>query len=549
MTILENIMQNLYKNIDPKASKDLKNAELPMKAIKAATASQLLESLIPGESSIVKGKVLDLRQDQILLQLLSGEKLSARTETSLPLSIGDVAEFIVAGKEGKLITLKLAGGESNEDTQTQKTVSKALEAAGITPTERSEGTVKELMLHSQPINEGNIKKFLALSAKYPDVPIKELVLMDIAKIPLTKENLEIYRDFGNSEPVAEFAAAVTEVSESIEALPDGLQKEALQSELKGLITEMLSANPENPEGSAVRSDDALNVPEQTVNNSGQLVSTAASEGSAAENTIGAAKEGQKTDADLLKSAESAEKATSEEINKSAFNSAGSEVPGTDRPISESRSRQTANELHSALHLPPKDFGDPKKVKTLYEKLESVSEKLKKLEERVAAETAESVKEAAARSQPQTHAARLSSTLKFMDSINNVFPYVQLPIKLKEENARGDLYVYEKKRAFKAGDTVSALLHLDLDNLGETDILIKLTGMNAVVTISAATEDSKEVFSSEIPALTEALGKKGYSLNCDVNVSEEKEEKVPLLTQFLESHSPSLVSRFSFDMRA
>ncbi len=532
MTILENIMQNLYKNLDPKAPKDLRNTELPIKEIKAAETAELLETLLPGESSRVKGKVLDLRQDSILLQLLSGDKLNARTATPLPLSIGDTAEFIVAGKEGKIVTLKLAGGENSEDTQTQKAVHKALSAAGITPTERSENVVKELMLHSRPINESNIKRFLALSARYPNVPIKDLVLMDIAKIPMTKENIEIYRDFGNSEPVAEFAASVTEVSESIEALPEGLQKEELKTELKGLITEMLSVNPEAA-ADAPQEPPAKAQTEENVNVPFAKMSP----------------EGQETDTVPLKNGEIQEKAQPAESSKEDLVPRTFESTEADRPISDTEAKPSPDKIHSALHLPPKDFGDPKKVKDLYEKLESVSEKLKKLEEKVAAQSAENLKEAAAKSQPQTHAARLSSTLKFMDSVNNVFPYVQLPIKLKEENARGDLYVYEKKRAFKAGDTVSALLHLDLDNLGETDILIKLTGTNAAVTISAATENSKEVFSSEVPALAEALAKKGYSLNCDVNVNEKKENEPPLLTQFLEAHSPSLVSRFSFDMRA
>ncbi len=540
MTILENLMQNIYRNNDPNLAKDLKNAKLPLKAMQADAAAKLLETLLPGESTLIKGKVLDLRQDMVLLQLLTGEELSARTETSLPLSIGDTAEFIVAGKDGKLITLKLAGKENNETAEVQKMVRKALDAAGITPTERSETVVRELMQHSCPINEANIKKFMALSAKNPDIPVRELVLMDVAKIPLTKENIAIYRDFGNSEPVAEFAAAVTEISERIENLPEGQLKTELTQELKNLLNEMLGNGSEKN----VSDNVPLNTSSPASGQNSPLPQSPVQEGTSQQSAVSEIPVSENSETPISDSPlVSNTGAQSEPLESNA-----SALPDKTE-ISEKAPTRSANEIHEALHIPPKDFARPEKIKKLYEKLENASEKLRRLEERITSESGENIKDAALRSAPQTHAAKLSSTLKFMDSVNNVFPFVQLPVKLKEENARGDLYVYERKRAFKSGDTFSALLHLDLDNLGETDILIKLTGQNAVVTISAATETAKDVFSSEVPDLTEALKKKGYSLNCDINVSEDKEEKVPLLTQFLEAHSPSLVSRFSFDMRA
>ncbi len=539
MTILENLMQTIYGNKGSKYSKVPIDARPDPGIAKAEAASKLLETLLTGESTLIGGKVLDLRQGQILLQLMNGEKLNARTETTLPLSIGDTAEFIVAGKDGKVITLKLATPEAGEDVQTQKTVTKALEAAGITPSERSETVTRELMLHSQPINEANIKKFMALSAKNPDVPIRELVLMDIAKIPVTKENIQIYRDFGNSEPAAEFAAAVTELSESIDTLPEGPVKTAFEQELKSILNDMLSNEqvldeaPSVSTNTAVPSSDAFIREETPVSENDASLSVTA--GSFGEAVIS-------QDATAEKNAAEAAQVQGNVLQKTPDKT-------SDKTSDKPSDKPSTNNIHSALHMPPKDFADPSKVRKLYERLETASERLKELEAKVAARNAENLKEGAVRDQAQTHTAKLSSTLRFMDSVNNIFPFVQLPIKLKEENARGDLYVYEKKRAFKDGDTVSALLHLSLDNLGDTDILIKLTGKNAVITISAASESSKEVFCSEIPGLTDALQKKGYSLNCDVNVAENKEEQAPLLTRFLEAHSPSLVSRFSFDMRA
>ncbi len=526
MTILENIMQNIYGNNDRSIQKEARDPNAALKALKADAALKLLESLMPGETTVIKGKVLDLRQGSILLQTTDGEKLNARTENLLPLSIGDTAEFVVSSSDGKTVMLKLAKHEDPKDAQLQKTVTRALESAGITRTERSENVTRELMLHSQPINEATIKKFLALSAKNPDVPVRDLILMDIAKIPVTKENIQIYKDFGNSEPVAEFAEAVAELAESLESIPESPAKNECVKELKNIITDMITGSisvtpsdtPESPAPLSVSNTDEPDASPDTE-----------------PNTVSDTEPDTTSDTEL--------KTAPDTESKAAGNTSA-----PDGETAAKASSHPSRRLRGALHLPPGEFADPAKVKKLYEKLETAAEKLKKLEEKI-----NSIKNGSQNNetdrQPQTHTAKLSSTLKFMDSVNDVFPYVQLPVKLKEENARGDLYVYEKKRAFKSGDTVSALLHLSLDNLGDTDILIKLTGQNAAVTVSAASDEAKDVFASEIPALTEALQKKGYSLNCEINVSENKEENAPLLTQFLEAHSPSLVNRYSFDMRA
>ncbi|MCR5824066.1 MAG: flagellar hook-length control protein FliK [Lachnospiraceae bacterium] len=527
MTILENIMQNLYANSERKSGRTPGEGTLPAKILQADAASKLLETLLQGETTLIKGTVLDLRQNTVLLRLTNGETLNARTETSLPLSIGDTAEFFIAGKDGKVVTLKLTGNENIEDAQVQKTVHKALDAAGIAHTEKAETVTRELMQHSQPINEANIRRFMTLSSKNPQIPVRDLVLMDIAKIPVTRENVRIYKDFGNSEPVAEFAASVSELSEEIAALPDSAQKDEFVKELKSIIKDMTGSDVSEP----VSEEQEISVKHAS---------------SPSEASV------EKKPSDLPSPDAVSQKTKSVENTPIAEKNATEtlpEKPSDGQFSAPSDTPAPEKAIRKALHMPPKDFGDGDKVKKLYTKLEEASQRLRALEEKVLKQSEGIAKEDMAKNVVSSHTARLSSTLKFMDSINNIFPYVQLPVKLREENARGDLYVYEKKRAFKSGDTVSALLHLDLDNLGETDILIKLTGQNATVTISASSEASKEVFESEIPDLNKALTAKGYALNCEVGVREQKEENVPLLTQFLEAHSPSLVTRFSFDMRA
>ena len=62
--------------------------------------------------------------------------------------------------------------------------------------------------------------------------------------------------------------------------------------------------------------------------------------------------------------------------------------------------------------------------------------------------------------------RLQNNLDFMNQLNQMFPYVQLPLSLSGSEAHGELYVYtNKKNLAKENGAVSALLHLDMEHLG------------------------------------------------------------------------------------
>jgi len=63
-------------------------------------------------------------------------------------------------------------------------------------------------------------------------------------------------------------------------------------------------------------------------------------------------------------------------------------------------------------------------------------------------------------------------------------------------------------------------------------------------------DSADLIRTELPSLSDALAKQGYSLTSDVTVTEPDTENAPtLLEQFLELHAPGGVKRYTFDIRA
>ncbi len=62
----------------------------------------------------------------------------------------------------------------------------------------------------------------------------------------------------------------------------------------------------------------------------------------------------------------------------------------------------------------------------------------------------------------------------MNQINEMYHYVQLPLKMNQEGANGDLYVYKRKQQ-KTGEDgkLTALLHLSMPVLGNMDVFLSL----------------------------------------------------------------------------
>lgn len=146
------------------------------------------------------------------------------------------------------------------------------------------------------------------------------------------------------------------------------------------------------------------------------------------------------------------------------------------------------------------------------------------------------------------AQSVQNNLEFMNQLNQVYTYVQLPLKLQNQNAHSDLYVYTNKKNLreKQGD-LTALLHLDMDQLGATDIFVKLQGTAVETEFYFEEEASCRLITQYAGALRERLEKKGY--NCQVKV-ENRRKKQNFVEDFLEREKPpGKLHRYSFDVKA
>ncbi|MBP3579354.1 MAG: hypothetical protein J6K15_14730, partial [Lachnospiraceae bacterium] len=229
MGLISQMMTNLYKP----AKQEKAPVTIP-KNLTPAKAAQLLNQTNVTQGQFLKGQVLDLRANQIQVLLENGFTVSARTEGTLNLSIGENARFFVAQTTEEQILLKLA----KEDTPGENPmIDKALSAANIQKTERSVSIVTELLNHQQPANEASIRHYLSLSAKYPELPVKDLILMELHQIPVTKENVEQFVNYHdrNAKLLTQAQDMLQDLAKSIEQMRSGPAKQEILQQLKQMV--------------------------------------------------------------------------------------------------------------------------------------------------------------------------------------------------------------------------------------------------------------------------------------------------------------------------
>lgn len=190
-------------------------------------------------------------------------------------------------------------------------------------------------------------------------------------------------------------------------------------------------------------------------------------------------------------------------------------------------------------LEPEQLKEASKVSDLYERLDHQMKQM------------ENVMKAAGVTQNsfvQT-AADIRSNIEFMNQINQVYTYVQLPLKLSGQNASGDLYVYTNKKNLNDPEAeLTAFLHLDLENLGSTDVSIRMKDKNVKTNFYIADDASYDLIEKHLLVLEKRLAQKGY--RCSITMSKE-EKKVEFVEDFLQRDMPQAgtLHRYSFDVRA
>lgn len=555
--------------------------------------------------NVFEGTVNDIKNGTVTLGLANGQNVQARIAAGVQLAVGQAMFFQVKSNDGTTVEIRpYTNGNLNNPT-----LLKALDAAGIPAEPRMIDMVNSMMEEQMSIGRESLMDMARSISAYPDADIKSLVLMHKLDIPMSEEFIRQFENYKSDQ--AAITSQFDDVLESIgklyqnenlsetEALElgsriyqvlkqegsldasaivkEGVQKgswspvelqeggilegtsELAATEITGTelaeaetIEETLDGVAVNSGEEAASEENAAQVSKEKTSSDAQGVQYYA------RGSVGALfTEGQMKDfSNLLKEFPqlAGSKLFTAEGNLNGNLSTGAFLKELHQALDEimgltggsAKKLFSGKEYQKVLEyevkqqwtLKPEEIkGDA--VKHLYEKMENQMQKMQEL-----------VQESG---QSNTSLAKavsnLQGNIEFMNQINNAYHYVQIPLRMSNQNAHGDLFVYTNKSGVDRPDgELSAFLHLDMDNLGATDVSVRMKDRKVHTNFYLEDEKSYDLIEEHMAELMQRLQEKGYS--CTVQV-ENQFRKKNLVEDFMQQEHPSagILHRYSFDMRA
>ena len=504
----------------------------------------LIKGLSNGETLL--GKVLSSTEEAYTIKTMDlGVTINAKAENGVILDKGSTILFEV----NKLSDSEVSLRPLNVNTSSAVTAESALKAAGLPVNNRSLELTVRNMEYGNPIDKRSLVESYKDVALNPQTPVKYIVDLQKMQIPVTPQNLEQYEAYLNMKNVfvedfAEIAKSLADsLTEETEVIVAGEAesnttepKEAAQKVLNDLDTinrfaKALDDNSSMPELSqalkeltAKFTDEIVKPPVDSLQN--QPTVTA------------------KESAPEMQSEASFEKTTPLPKDSETGNPKPSEFtlkPEIPEKLPEELKAGLREVFEKAftntLTLNEQELPDKAKIKDLYERLYTETKKI-----------SSALEEVLPKDNPAAPKITLvNNNIDFMNALNHFIPYVQIPFRGESGARAGELYVY-RNRTSKGieGDEVSAFLHLDMDNLGPTDVYVKMRGNNVNTEFTLASEESLDFIEKNLDFLNKRLSDKGYSLTAEGHIKERT--KTPIEEAFEQSISKVLVARTSFDAR-
>ena len=190
-------------------------------------------------------------------------------------------------------------------------------------------------------------------------------------------------------------------------------------------------------------------------------------------------------------------------------------------------------------LQPEELKQEHKVSGLHERLE---QQLSQMEEAVRATG--STQNTFLQTASQVH-----GNLEFMNQMNQIYHYVQLPLKMSGQNANGELYVYANRKNLRDPDAeLTAFLHLDMEQLGSTDVSVRMQNRSVRTNFYLEDDASYDLVEKHLEVLNKRLKSKGYQSS--ITVTHEKKD-ISFKENIVKKGKATVGSlhRYSFDVRA
>ncbi|SFS03290.1 flagellar hook-length control protein FliK [Anaeromicropila populeti] len=143
---------------------------------------------------------------------------------------------------------------------------------------------------------------------------------------------------------------------------------------------------------------------------------------------------------------------------------------------------------------------------------------------------------------------MKSNLQFMQLLNDVFPYMQLPLFSENGSAHADLYVYTKKKELQTDpSSLKVLLRLDKEHLGSLDIFLTLSGRKLESKYYVQDDFSRKLLKKNINLADAKLRELGYQVSSEFI---KEDPQVDIVNDFIaQKESAASIKRYTFDIRA
>lgn len=575
---LENIFKRDNQNV--RANDTVRATEPMSKGERAYRVQSEIRNLAPGQT--VQGSVVSRDGTAVQIALRQDMLINARIDQSISLALGQSMSFEVKANNGSVLSLTpLYANMANEAT-----VLRALSAAGFPDTANNVEMVAVMMEEGMPIDKESLANINRLLMEFPRQDPATLIQMTRLGIPITEANIEQFEQYQNMNHQL-LGSAETIMNELPDVFSELLSEGKTQQAYAFYESVLDIFTGEDTEGVVIRKEEGA---------PGQIAGEQNTIGAQEAENAGQAKEAvsdsmNKTVIEMTESdGKTAEAGAESEQSKSAVltprqwnmvgnllkelgveESAAQQIKNGEMPpkevlalIREFIPKGGASELHARVMerllggrefesllkaelgeqwtMKPEQVADPHKVEQLYERIREQSARLQE-----ALQAADKADMPAAKS-----VQNLQNNVDFMNQLNHMFTYVQLPLKMAGNQAHGDLYVYTNKKNLAAKDgNVSALLHLDMEHLGALDVYVAMQQNRVSTNFTLQDESALDLIEQHISLLDERLTKRGYDLKAQFHMKEEgaDEENGIMQTILNQSKNISALSRTSFDMRA
>lgn len=558
------------------------------------TGAKGVEKLVSSLNEMSKGMIFEgtvssVRGNQVKLALSNGQQILARLAGKFSFEQGQSVFFQVKNNDGGTIEIKpyTVDGEG-----VNLTLMDALKAAGLPVDGTNLSMVNKMMEEQMPIDKISLNQMYQLVQDNKGINVTTLVELKRLGIEINQVNAAQFENYANDKQ------AITIAMDSlIEELPNALSAEDLSMyklvsqarDILNIVTDGL------PEDAFISNEDAdmsqyeaimrdnqsapvvkkhFNIAElfeslnsvsgesqdiqttQKINNSSVIDNIFLQGNEAKSNTIGFIL----SDKQIEELNEQVRKLLPDlQENNISLYSEDSSVVGILNDINSMLENTPANAdalrhlfsgeafklmlketLEQQWMIKPGDLEkNPKKLDGLYDKIEKQIINM------------ENILKTSGVVNPKAEALadNIRGNIEFMNQINEAYTYMQVPLRMNEGNASGQLYVYTNKKSISDPDKeLSAFLHLDLEYLGGTDVSIKMLHRKVTTNFYLDSDESYAMVKQFLPVLEKRLQDKGY--NCELTVNSDSKQ-MNFVAGFLKKDLPPTgqVHRYSFDMRA